>query len=297
MALTEPIARAPTIARRRRGAVMPLLRRYLRNKPAVFGAVVLLFLVLVALGADLIAPRPVNQLSRDTLVAPNSTYLMGTDQIGRDVLSRVIYGTRVTLIVGLGAALLAILIGTAVGATAGYFGGWVDALLMRLVELFQILPNFFLALLIVALFGAGVDRVIIVIGILSWPSAARLARAQFLSLKEQNFVEAARAIGLSDRAIILGEILPNASAPLLVQGSLDVASAILVEAGLGFLGLSSPDSLTWGSMLRDAQRYLIHAWWIGIFPGCAIFLTVVAFNFVGDGLNDMLNPRLRNIQR
>jgi peptide/nickel transport system permease protein len=143
---------------------------------------------------------------------------------------------------------------------------------------------------------AGIDRVIIVIGILSWPSAARLTRAQFLSLKEQNFVEAARAIGLTDFAIITGEILPNASAPLLVQGSLDVASAILVEAGLGFLGLSDPDALTWGAMLRDAQKYFLQAWWVGLFPGVAIFLTVLAFNLVGDGLNDMLNPRLRNVK-
>jgi peptide/nickel transport system permease protein len=285
----------PTIAARRPGTARPLLQRYLRNRPAAFGAAVLLFLVFVALTADLIAPTGPFVLSRDTVVPPNSTYLMGTDHLGRDILSRVIYSTRVTLLVGLGAALLAVGIGTLIGATAGYFSR-LDPVLMRLVELFQVQPTFFLAILIVALFGAGVDRVIIVIGILSWPRAARLARAQFLSLKQQNFVEAARAIGLRDRAIIFGEVLPNAAAPLFVQGSLDVAAAILTEAGLGFLGMTDPDALTWGSMLRDSQRYLIHAWWIGIFPGAAIFLTVIAFNLVGDGLNDMLNPRLRSVK-
>jgi peptide/nickel transport system permease protein len=195
------------------------------------------------------------------------------------------------MLVGLGAATLTIFLGTAVGATSGYFGGATDAILMRITEFFQILPRFFLALLIVAVFGAGIDRIIIVIGILGWTPAARLARAQFLSLKEQSFVEAARAVGLTRGRIIVRQILPNASPPLIVQGSFDVAQAILLEAGMGFLGLSNPYSLTWGAMLQGSQPYLTTAWWVGVFPGVAIFLTVIAVNLVGDGLTELLDPR------
>jgi peptide/nickel transport system permease protein len=273
------------------------LERFVRNRAALFGVCSLAVLLAVAAGANVIAPHGPFELSSDTLAAPGGAYALGSDQLGRDVLSRVLFGTRVTLLVGLSAALIAVTIGALIGAIAGYFGGWADSLLMRLVELFQVLPSFFLAIMIVSVFGPGVAKVIVVIGVLSWPRAARLARAQFLTLKEQNFVAAARTLGLGNAAIIVGEMLPNAASPLLVQGSLDVAAAILTEAGLGFLGLSDPTVLTRGAMLQDAQRHLLDAWWIAMFPGLAICLTVMAFNLIGDGLNDMLNPRLRNLRR
>lgn len=271
--------------------------RYARNRAALIGAVLLGLMLAAAVLAGLIAPFDPDAISRDRLVPPSAEHLLGTDELGRDVLSRVIHGTRTTLLVGLGAATLGVAFGALLGSIAGYFGGLLDSVLMRVVEMFQIVPIFFLALVVIAIFGPGVERTIFVISFLSWPISARLARAQMLTLKEQNFVEAARAIGLSDRALIFGEILPNASAPLIVQGSLEVASAILIEAGLGFLGLSDPEALTWGSMLQDAKRYLIYSWWVALFPGLAIFLSVMAFNLVGDGLNDLLNPRLRSVRR
>jgi peptide/nickel transport system permease protein len=271
--------------------------RFSNNRAALIGFLFLALLLFVALIADHLAPYDPRAISRDRLLEPTAAHLLGTDVLGRDILSRVIFGTRVTLLVGFGAATLGVMLGTIIGALAGYFDGVLEAFLMRLVEFFQIIPAFFLALIIVSLFGAGIARVILVIGFLSWPISARIARAQFLSLKEQNFVEAARSIGFGHPHIIFREILPNASAPLIVQGSLDVGSAILIEAGLGFLGLSDPDALTWGSMLQDAKQYLQYAWWLGIYPGAAIFLAVVAFNALGDGLNDLLNPRLRSVQR
>lgn len=273
------------------------LRRFSANRAALLGVGVLALMAILAIAADIVAPFDPSAVSRDTLQAPSANHLLGTDQLGRDVLSRVIHGTRVTLLVGIGAAVVGVGVGTIVGAIAGYVGGATDSVLMRLVEVFQIMPTFFLAILVVALFGPGIDRIILVIGLLSWPISARLARAQFLSLKEQSFVEAARGIGLSDFTIIFREMLPNASAPLIVQGSLEVAAAILIEAGLGFLGLSDPDALTWGSMLQSSRQYLIYAWWVALAPGLAIFLAVMAFNLVGDGLNDYMNPRLRPASR
>jgi peptide/nickel transport system permease protein len=269
------------------------LRRFSRNVPAVIGASLLLVLVLVALFADFLSPLDPMAISRERLEAPGNGHFMGTDELGRDVLSRVIHGTRVTLLVGVSAAALGLVIGTTVGAIAGYFGGVLDTIIMRISEMFQIMPNFFVAVLIVALFGSGIGRVIFVIAFLGWPIIARLARAEVLRLKEQQFVEAARAIGLGRFSIISKELVPNAIAPILVQGSLNVAAAILIEAGLGFLGLSDPDAITWGSMLQNAKKYVATAWWTSISPGVAISLAVLSFNAVGDGLNDMLNPQLR----
>jgi peptide/nickel transport system permease protein len=175
---------------------------------------------------------------------------------------------------------------------AGFKGGWADALLMRLTELFQVMPRFFLAILVVALFGSGIQQLILVIGMLGWPPTARLVRAGILSLREQPFVEAARATGVPGWRLCVREILPNSRPPAVVAGSLDVAQAILTEAGLSFFGLGDPNLVSWGSMLFNAQGFLRHGWWLTVFPGLAIFLTVVAFNLVGDGVNDALNPKL-----
>jgi peptide/nickel transport system permease protein len=190
------------------------------------------------------------------------------------------------------AAAAATTLGIAVGGLAGYYGGRVDALLMRTSELFQILPQFILALLIVALFGSGLEKVIFVIAILGWPLTARLVRAEFLSLKQREFVEAARALGTSDLGIGLRVLLPNALPPAIVAGSLGVAQAILLEAGLSFFGLGDPNRMSWGLMLNNAQGFLRRAWWMSLFPGAAIALAVLAFNLFGDGINDALNPRL-----
>jgi peptide/nickel transport system permease protein len=249
--------------------------------------------VVLAIGGEVFAPFGANEISRELLVVPNGAHPMGTDNLGRDILSRAIVGTRATLMVGFLAALVGASIGMVIGAAAGFRGGWLDTVAMRFSEMIQVLPKFLLAVLVIALFGPGIDRVILVIGFLSWPVMARLTRGQFLALKDMTFVEAARSLGLRNRHLIVREILPNAMPPLVVQLTFDMASAIVVEAGLGFLGLSDPNFLTWGAMLQDAQRYLVRAWWFGVFPGVAILVTVASFNLVGDGLNDRFNPRRR----
>jgi len=195
--------------------------------------------------------------------------------------------------VGFMAAGTSMLIGVLVGAFSGYLGGRVDAVLMRITEFFQVIPSFFLALVLITFMGGNIWNVVLVITVLSWPRAARLVRAQFLSIKEKEFVEAAYAVGESTGYIIFGEILPNALPPAIVNSSLEVGRAIIVEAALSFIGLGDPNKMSWGYMLRNAQDYLRMAWWMAFFPGLCIFLLVTALNLVGDGLNDVLNPRLK----
>jgi peptide/nickel transport system permease protein len=266
-------------------------KKYRRNQAAVFGLfVVLVFFTMAALSPWLAPFQPLS-IGRDSFRPPDSTYLLGTDDLGRDLLSGVLWGARVSLLVGLLAALTSTLIGLIVGSASGYYGGWADDLLMRLTEFFLVIPRFFLALIIVALFGSSIWNIIFVIGILSWPATARLVRAEFLSLREKEFVEGVRAIGAPDRRIILRHMLPNAGPPIVISGSLQIARAILMEAGLSFLGLGDPNQMSWGIMLYNAQRFLRHAWWTATFPGLAIFFIVMGFNLVGDGLNDALNPK------
>jgi peptide/nickel transport system permease protein len=200
----------------------------------------------------------------------------------------------VSLLIGFSVAAASTENGIIVGATAGYFGGWVDSLLMRISDFFQTLPRFVLALIIIALFGSGLSKVIFVLAILSWPQTARVVRTGFQTLRSAGFVDAARVSGMPRRAIIVREILPNVLASVIVVGSLDVAGAILIAAALSFFGLGDPNLVSWGGMLQQAQLYLTQAWWRAVFPGVAIALVVLAFNLVGDGLNDALNPRLRD---
>lgn len=267
-------------------------RRYRRNHAAMFGLVVVVAFLLLAFFGPLLAPADPFSVGQETLRPPQGGFLMGTDSLGRDTLSQFIYGSRVSLGVGFLAAGLGMVIGIVMGSISGYYGGRVDSFLMRITEAFQVMPTFILALVVVAILGSGLDRVIIVIGVLSWPSAARVIRSQFLSLKQHEFVEAARSVGMRPRSIIFGEILPNALPPAIVILSLDVAQAILFEAGLSFLGVGDPDVMSWGTMLHEAQRFLAQAWWLAVFPGAAIFLVVLGFNLVGDGISEAQDPRL-----
>ena len=257
------------------------------------GLILFIFLLCVSILAPYIAPYDPFALVSDAFVPPDSKFLMGTDHVGRDIYSGIIWGTRVSVMVGLLSAATAASIGIIIGSVAGYSGGVIDDLLMRATEFFQIVPRLVLALVIVALFGGSVWNVIVVIGLLSWPTAARLIRAQFFTLKERAFVEAAKSLGVGTFTMVFEEILPNAIAPVIVQTSLEVANAILLESMLSFLGLGDPSEFTWGYMLNSAQRYLRISWWMALFPGVAILTTVMALNLMGDGLNDALNPRLK----
>lgn len=268
-------------------------RRFRRSRAGVVGLSLVVLLVVVALAAPLLAPRDPQTTSMITLNPPGTPgYLLGTDNLGRDILSGVLWGTRVSLTVGVCAAATAVLLGVFIGSLAGYYGGWTDAVLGRVTELFQVIPRFVLALLVVALFGSGLWKLIAVIGILSWPQAARVVRGQVMALRGAAYVDAARVLGLSNARIIFSEILPNVLAPVVVIGSLDVAGAILLEASLGFFGLGDPNLVSWGMMLNNAQAHLRQAWWMSVFPGLAISLAVLGFNLMGDGLNDAANPRL-----
>jgi peptide/nickel transport system permease protein len=268
-------------------------RAFKRNKPALFGAVLIIFIVLVAIFAPLIAPDdPLAQSTRNRLQGLGGDNLLGTDPYGRDVLSRIIYGTRVALRVGVLSVALGAVIGTIIGVTAAYFGGIVDTLLMRLVDVLLSFPDLITGLLVMAVLGAGEFKLIIAIGLTVAPRFARISYGPVLGLKEKEFVEAARAIGQSTPRILNKHILPNIAGELVVLGSLWTASAIRLEASLSFIGLGvPPPTPTWGQMIRDGTVYLADMPWLSLAPGLALLITVFAFNLVGDGLRDILDPR------
>lgn len=275
---------------------MDFWRRYRRNRLAVIGLFIVAFFVLLAIFPSQIASQdPYSIDMENAFAALSMDHIMGTDKYGRDIFSRVIYGSRVSLIVGISAALSATIIGILVGSISGYFGGRIDDLLMRITEIFQVIPRFFLALVMVAFLGPSVWNIIFALAILSWPKTARMIRAQYLTLKEREFVEAARAFGASDVSIIFGEIFPNALPPVIINSSLEIGAAILLEAALSFLGLGDPNNISWGYMLQDAQAFVFHGWWMPFFPGLMILLTVLGLNMVGDGLNETFNPKLREL--
>ena len=268
-------------------------RRFRRSSSGVFGLVVVALLVLTAILAPLLAPFDPHSTSRAAFAPPfASGHFLGTDNLGRDILSQVIWGSRVSLLVGLAAAATATLIGVAVGALAGYLGGWFDELLMRVTEFFQVIPRFVLALIVVAFFGSGLLNLILVIGLLSWPQTARLVRSQYLSHKTLPYVDAGRALGMRNARLMFMQILPNVMGPVLVVASLDVAQAILLEASLGFFGLGDPNLTSWGGMLNSAQTFIRRAWWMSVFPGIGITLAVLGFNLFGDGLTEAYDPRM-----
>jgi peptide/nickel transport system permease protein len=267
-------------------------KSFCRNKLGLVGLLTVSSFVTIALLAPWLAPHDPFELG-EPLRPPNYKNLMGTDDLGRDIFSQFLFGARASLLVGVLAAGLSSIIGVFVGAFSGYYGGKIDEVVMRITEGFQILPPFILALVVIALFGSSILMIILVIGIFTWPVTARLTRGQFLSLKENEYVSAARSIGAGDVDMILDEILPNALPPIIVNSTLQIARAISMEASLSFLGLGDLTVMSWGRMINAAILTFHQGWWTAFFPGLAIFLTVLGFNILGDGLNDALNPRLR----
>ena len=270
-------------------------RYFKKNKLAVGGLAVIVITFLIAGFASFMAPQDPGKTDvSGKLHPPSSQHVLGTDQLGRDVFSRMLYGSRISLSVGFVAVAISILIGVLVGALAGYYGGLADSFLMRFVDIMICFPSFFLILTVVALLGPSLLKVMFVIGITSWMGTSRFVRAEFLSLRERDFVQAAQALGVKDLRIIFRHILPNALAPVFVTATLDVATAILVEAGLSFLGFGAqPPAPSWGNILTEGRTYIFDAWWLTLFPGLAILITVLSFNLLGEGLRDALDPRLR----
>ena len=270
--------------------------RFKKNRAAVLGLAIICIMILVAIFAPRIAPYDPFDMRigrKYRFLPPSLEHLLGTDRFGRDAFSRLIWGSRVSLFIGFVAASIAAVLGITLGAIAGYYGGVVDNIIMRFVDIFLTLPTFFLILMITAMFGGSIWHVMVIIGLTSWPGTTRQIRAQFLSLKERPFVEAAHSVGASRRHIIIREILPNGIFPAIVSMSFRIGGAILTEAGLSFLGLGDPNHVSWGWMLNDALQSFLLAWWLPVFPGLVITIIVIAFNLIGDGLNDALNPRLK----
>ena len=268
-------------------------RRFSRNKGAVFGLIVLMLVALVTALGPFIAQNNPWDMVGTPFAAPlaEQGLLLGTDTMGRDILSGIVTGARVSLLIGVVSTVVSLLIGVSIGAVSGYFGGWIDATLMRFTELFQAIPSFALAIVLVAIFQPSVQSIVTAIAIVSWPPVARLVRSEFLTLRQRDFVAAAQLAGQSTPRIILTQILPNAASPIVVMASLMVATAILLESSLSFLGLGDPNQMSWGYMVGSARTVLRQAWWMAVFPGVAILLTVLALNLVGEGLNDGLNAR------
>jgi len=270
------------------------LRHLKHYRAATFGAIVLTLFFGAAIFADQIAPQDPLKTSNDTFESPSPKFLFGTDDLGRDVFSGVIYGARTSILVGVSVAFLSGLIGVLVGAVAGFAGGAWDDFLMRLTELFLIPPQFFLALVIAALFGSSVFNIILILTVTGWTTMARLVRAEVLSLKTRNFVEASRAMGASPARILFHDILPNASPLIITKMVLTVGGVILTEAGLEFVGLGDANQISWGYMLHNGQHFIRDGWWIIAFPSLALAALVLAVNVVGDALNTALNPKTRS---
>ncbi|MFT7672546.1 MAG: peptide/nickel transport system permease protein [Gammaproteobacteria bacterium] len=274
---------------------MEFWRLYRRNRSAVFGMIILLVVFFLAGTAALFFPDDPFSLAGKPMSAPGENgFSLGSDTLGRDVASGIAHGARTSLMIGGLATAVAVLLGVMLGGLAGYFGGWIDDVLMRVTEMFQTIPSFIFAILIVAIIKPSINSIIIAIAVVSWPAVARLVRGEFISLRNREFVQACHIVGMGDVRIMLREILPNCLSPIIVAGSLMVATAILIESGLSFLGLGDPNIISWGFQIGAGRTVLRSAWWVCTFPGIAILLTVLAINLVGEGLNDALNPRLRD---
>lgn len=282
--------------RRMLANVSAMLRRILTNGLAASGLLVIVALFVVAVFAPYIAPYDGNAIdAARVLEEPSRVHPLGTDGLGRDVLSRMIYGARVSLLVGFVSAGVACLIGVILGSVSGFFGGWVDAVIMRLVDVMLAFPSFFLILAVIAYLRPSIFTIMAVIGVTSWMGVCRLVRAEFLALKSREFMVAAEGLGVGSVKIILRHGLPNALAPVFVAFILGVAGAILTESALSFLGIGvQPPHPSWGNMLTEGKATIEVAWWLSVFPGCAILITVLGYNLLGEGLRDILDPRLRN---
>lgn len=248
-------------------------------------------LIILGIAVNFLPGLDPQAIGNDVMEPPSAEFLLGTDELGRSVLAGVLHGIKISVSVGFFAAIIAMVVGIAVGAAAGFYGGWLDTAVMRISEFFQVIPSFVLAAVIVALAGPGLTQIIIVVGLLAWPQVARVMRGEVIRVKQLEFVDAVRCLGISEHRVLLGEVVPNAVVPVLAIGTLIVGQAILLEASLSFLGLGSVELVTWGRMLNSGQRFLFNAWWLSVFPGAAIFFTVLAFNVFGDALSAIINPR------
>jgi len=267
---------------------------YSRSRSAMLGLGILVLVIFLAAIANIIYPEDPFRLVGQPISHPGSNgFLLGSDTLGRDVAAGIAHGAKTSLLIGLVATFAAVFIGILFGAFAGYYGGRIDDILMRVTEIFQTIPSFVFAILLVAIMKPSIESIVIAITVVSWPGVARLVRGEFLSLKNREFVQACHTLGMSDMRIMMREILPNCLSPIIVIGSLMVATAILIESGLAFLGLGDPNIMSWGFLIGAGRTMLRSAWWVCTFPGVAILVTVLAINLVGEGLNDALNPRLR----
>jgi peptide/nickel transport system permease protein len=269
--------------------------RFVRNRSALLGLLILWAIVAIALAGPLIYPGDPFGLVAKPFLRPFGEFFFGTDMLGRSVAAGIVHGARTSLLIGLVATVVAVSIGLLFGGVAGYFGGRLDALLMRFTELFQTIPSFIFAIVLVAVLGPTIMNVIVAISAVTWPPVARLVRGEFLSMRNRDFVHACTCAGLSDARIIGLHILPNCASAIVVTASLMIANAVLIESSLSFLGLSDPNVMSWGLMIGAGRVVLRTAWWVCAIPGVAILLTVLAINLAGDGLNDALNPRLRRL--
>ncbi|MCI0753581.1 ABC transporter permease [Teichococcus vastitatis] len=268
-------------------------RNFCRNRGAVVGLVILLLVIATAVAAPWLFPGSPWDMAGMPFAPPGEMGMwLGTDSLGRDVAAGIAHGARVSLLVGAVSTVVALVIGIGLGATAGYLGGVADDIVMRFTEFFQTIPSFVLAILLVAIFTPTIGSIVFAIAVVSWPPVARVVRAEFLSLRSREFVQASEVLGKSRLAIVFGDILPNALSPIVVLSSLMVASAILLESALSFLGLGDPNLMSWGFLIGSGRSVIRIAWWMSVFPGIAIFLTVLSLNLVGEGLSDALNPRL-----
>lgn len=279
-------APASGVARRRR-----LSRRLLRTPAGILGILITVAVFAVAIFADVLAPGSPFQPVGPALHPPSTAYPMGTDDLGRDLLAGIIHGARTSLLVAVLVGIVALVIGVSVGTVSGYRGGLVDDALMRFTELFQVLPRFFLAIVVIAVLGPGIDRLILVLGLTSWAILARVVRAEVMSLRQREFVEASIASGASAARVVVREILPNALPAMVVFLGLLLAQVILLEASLGFIGLGDPSNISWGYLAGQAQSFLRVAWWMSFFPGMAIVVAVLGLNLLGDAFNDVLGGR------
>ncbi len=279
----------------RAGLTRDALRRLSRNRLALAGAAIVTLLALLAVFADLLAPYPYTKTDFDRIAeGPSAPHPLGTDQVGRDLFSRLIYGARISMLVGLGAQVIIVLIGVPIGAVSGYLGGRVDLLLTRFIDVMYAFPRLLFVILVMSMLGAGLANIFIAIGLTGWVGIARQTRAQVLVLKQRDFVEAARALGVGGGRGLLRHVLPNALTPIVVMVTLGIPEAIFTEAALSFIGVGiNPPTPSWGQMVGEGQQYLRSAWHLCVFPSIAIAVTMLAFTFLGDGVRDALDPRLQ----